>query len=187
MQLAQPIRPDTLEIQMFLRSAFSFCSASPPCLQGLFCPKLLCWWKAAGLRKECQIPGRKRDIPVREKAALQVSEGERTDKVHHLSMLKDSSAEGTGSRLPFGNITLMSLQRGICWRCNGRNHWSNLWSSTWQAGEKKSPHPPPRFCFYISETKCVQNVFPHNFEFPNDYFHFEIHLSFCKVAFFLKN
>lgn len=74
LQLAQLIRADTLEIQMFLRSAF-FCSASPPCLQGLFCPTLPSWWKAAGLRKQCQIPGRKRDLPRRDEAALQFLSG----------------------------------------------------------------------------------------------------------------
>lgn len=167
---------------MFLRSAFSFCSASPPCLQGLFCPTLLRWWKAAGLGKRCQIPGRERFYCKRKgsPASFWVGEEVVADNVHHLSLLRDTSAEGTGSRLPFGNIMLMSPQREICWRCN--NCWSNLWVSVWQAEEES---PPSRFCFYILETKCVQNVFPHDFDFvvPNDSFHFEIHLPFWKVAF----
>lgn len=91
-----------------------------------------------------------------------------------------------------GLDTGLPLGTSCWWSCNSRAHQSNLRSWTWQAGKNNCvPSLPPRFFFYILETKCVQNVFPYDFDFlfPNDYFNFEIPLSFCKVAFkkWLKN
>lgn len=152
LQLAQLIRADTLEIQMFLRSAF-FCSASPPCLQGLFCPTLPSWWKAAGLRKHARFQEEKETFleEMRQLCSFWVGEEVVADNVHHLSLLRDTQQKGLLLGFP--------LRLSCRWALRGEFAGDAIWISVWQAGKELS-------LLLIPSASKILNVLPKDFDCP---------------------